>query len=48
MTPTYADVERAARQIAGAAHWTPVETSAAVDTLTGARAHYVKEIHDRH
>jgi threonine dehydratase len=35
--PTFADVESAARQIAGAAHRTPVATSRTVDTRTGAR-----------
>src|SRR6266446_3625303 len=36
MLPAFADVERAARQIAGAAHWTPVETSKTVDSTSGA------------
>jgi threonine dehydratase len=40
MLPTYADVERAARQIAGAAHWTPVETSTAIDERAGARVFF--------
>ena len=34
--PTFADVESAARQIAGAAHKTPVVTSRTVDARTGA------------
>ncbi|MBI3492082.1 MAG: threo-3-hydroxy-L-aspartate ammonia-lyase [Acidobacteria bacterium] len=34
--PTFADVESAARQIAGVAHRTPVATSRAVDARTGA------------
>ena len=34
--PTFDDVESAARQIAGAAHRTPVTTSRTVDTRTGA------------
>ena len=34
--PTYADVEDAARQIAGVAHRTPVVTSRTVDARTGA------------
>ena len=34
--PTFADVESAARQIAGAAHKTPVVTSRAIDARTGA------------
>jgi threonine dehydratase len=34
--PTFADVESAARQIAGAAHKTPVVTSRTVDAKTGA------------
>ena len=34
--PTYADVEDAARQIAGVAHATPVVTSRSVDSRTGA------------
>jgi threonine dehydratase len=34
--PTYADVESAARQIAGAAHRTPVATSRSVNQRTGA------------
>jgi len=34
--PTFADVESAARQIAGAAHKTPVVTSRTVDATTGA------------
>jgi threonine dehydratase len=34
--PTYADVEDAAKQIAGVAHATPVVTSRSVDTRTGA------------
>lgn len=35
--PTYADVENAARQIAGVAHRTPIATSRQVDDRTGAR-----------
>jgi len=35
--PTYADVESAATQIAGAAHRTPVATSRTVDARTGAQ-----------
>src|SRR5438876_6743407 len=34
--PTYADIEEAARQIAGIAHRTPVVTSRSVDERTGA------------
>jgi threonine dehydratase len=34
--PTFADVESAAKQIAGAAHKTPVATSRAIDARTGA------------
>ena len=34
--PTFADVEHAARQIAGVAHRTPVATSRSVNALTGA------------
>ena len=34
--PTFADVESAARQIAGVAHKTPVATSRTVDAKTGA------------
>ena len=34
--PTFADVERAARQIAGVAHHTPVVTSRTVNARTGA------------
>jgi threonine dehydratase len=40
MLPTYADVERAARRIASAAIWTPVETSTTVDAQTGARVFF--------
>lgn len=36
MLPTFADVERAARQIAGATRRTPVEHSSTVDALIGA------------
>ena len=36
MLPTFADVESAAQQIAGAAHQTPVATSRTIDTRTGA------------
>jgi threonine dehydratase len=35
--PTFADVESAAKQIAGAAHKTPVATSTTVDARTGAQ-----------
>src|SRR3954463_16531214 len=35
--PTFADIESAAKQIAGVAHRTPVATSRTVDTRTGAR-----------
>jgi threonine dehydratase len=35
--PTFADVESAARHIAGAAHKTPVATSRTIDTRTGAQ-----------
>ncbi len=38
--PTFADVEDAARQIAGAAHRTPVLTSRTVDARTGARVFF--------
>ena len=38
--PTFADVERAARQIAGAAHRTPVVTSRTVDARTGAHVFF--------
>jgi threonine dehydratase len=38
--PTYDDVERAARQIAGIAHRTPVVTSRTVDARTGARVFF--------
>src|SRR3954451_12721859 len=34
--PTFADVENAARQIAGVAHRTPVATSRTIDAQTGA------------
>ena len=34
--PTFADVESAARQIAGEAHRTPVATSRTIDARTGA------------
>ena len=37
MLPTYADVEHAARQLAGIAHRTPVLTSRLVDERTGAQ-----------
>ena len=36
MTPTFADVESAAKQIAGAAHKTPIATSRTVNARTGA------------
>src|SRR5579862_5195935 len=35
MTPTFTDVENAARQIADVAHRTPVEQSSTVDALVG-------------
>jgi threo-3-hydroxy-L-aspartate ammonia-lyase len=38
--PTYADVESAARQIAGVAHHTPVTTSRQVDDRTGAHVFF--------
>jgi threo-3-hydroxy-L-aspartate ammonia-lyase len=38
--PTFADVERAAQQIAGVAHRTPVITSRTVDTRTGAHVFF--------
>jgi len=38
--PTYADVDDAARQIAGVAHRTPVVTSRTVDARTGARVFF--------
>jgi threonine dehydratase len=38
--PTFADVESAARQIAGAAHRTPVVTSRTVNTQTGAQVFF--------
>ena len=38
--PTFADVESAARQIAGVAHRTPVATSRAVNARTGADVHF--------
>src|SRR5438094_6029901 len=38
--PTYADVESAASQIAGAAHRTPVVTSRTVDERTGAEVFF--------
>src|SRR2546430_16362911 len=40
MLPTFADVERAAREIAGAAHRTPVISSTIVDTRTGAHVFF--------
>src|SRR5687767_15243455 len=40
MLPTFADVESAARQIAGAAHQTPVATSRTVNARTGARVFF--------
>src|SRR5438309_1767125 len=36
-SPTYADVERAARRLHGVAHRTPVVTSRSFDARTGAR-----------
>ena len=41
--PTYADVESAARRIAGVAHRTPVLTSTTVDRLTGAQVYFKAE-----
>ena len=38
--PTFADVERAARQISGVAHRTPIVTSRSVDDRTGARVFF--------
>jgi threo-3-hydroxy-L-aspartate ammonia-lyase len=38
--PTFADVQRAAQQIAGVAHRTPVITSRTVDTRTGAHVFF--------
>jgi threonine dehydratase len=38
--PTYTDIERAARQIDGVAHRTPVATSRTVDHRTGARVFF--------
>jgi threo-3-hydroxy-L-aspartate ammonia-lyase len=38
--PTFADVESAARQIAGAAHITPIVTSRSVNQRTGAELHF--------
>src|SRR5438128_9345255 len=38
--PTYADVESAAHQIAGAAHFTPVATSRSVNARTGAEVFF--------
>jgi len=38
--PTYADVDDAARQIAGIAHRTPVVTSRTVDSRTGAHVYF--------
>jgi threo-3-hydroxy-L-aspartate ammonia-lyase len=38
--PTFADVESAARQIAGAAHKTPVATSRTIDATTGATMYF--------
>lgn len=38
--PSYADIESAARQIAGAAHTTPVATSRSIDARTGAHVFF--------
>jgi threo-3-hydroxy-L-aspartate ammonia-lyase len=38
--PTFADIESAARQIAGVAHRTPVATSRTIDERTGARVFF--------
>ncbi len=40
MLPTYADIESAAKQIAGVAHKTPVATSRTIDARTGARVFF--------
>ena len=45
--PTFDDVERAARQIDGVAHRTPVVTSRLVDARTGARVFFKCEILQR-
>ena len=45
--PTYADIERAARQIAGVAFRTPVVTSRTVDARTGARVFFKCETFQR-
>ncbi len=47
MLPTYADVERAARRIAGAALWTPIETSSTVNAATGAQVFFKCELFQR-
>jgi len=38
--PTFADIQDAARQIAGVAHRTPVVTSQTINARTGARVHF--------
>ena len=40
MTPTFDDIESAAKQIAGAAHKTPVATSRTINTRTGAEVFF--------
>ena len=40
MTPTFADIESAAKQIAGAAHKTPVATSRTINARTGAEVFF--------
>src|SRR3954469_1596463 len=45
--PTFADVESAARQIAPAAHRTPVVTSRTIDTETGASVFFKCESFQR-
>lgn len=47
MLPTFADVESAARQIAGAAHHTPVVTSRTIDARTGAHLFFKCENQQR-
>src|ERR1700719_1060216 len=38
--PTFADIQDAARQIAGVAHRTPVVTSRTINDRTGAQVHF--------
>jgi len=47
MLPTYADIERAAQRISGAALWTPVETSTTVNAATGAQVFFKCELFQR-